>query len=240
MRVITYNTHGSLGIDGVRSTPRIAEALRPLSADIICFQEIHQRLPWSGREDQPLVLSRILQRRFLFQRNLRIGFGGYGLGIATRGQAAAVRERLLTSGKEQRGALEVTVTGLPAFRRIVVFCTHWGLDTNERSVQAAELAAAVNEASRPVIVCGDFNEGPDGPAVMALIRETGLIDSGAAQNCATFVSDTPGVRIDYILHSPDLAAERVVVLQSPASDHLPVWSDLKPAGQVVSRETKSR
>ncbi len=228
MRIVTYNTRGSLGMDGKRSTLRIAETLRPVSPDVICFQEIHQRLPWSGREDQPLVLGRQLNRRFLFQRNLQIGFGGYGIGIAVRGRVTNVRERLLTSGGEQRGVLEATIGGLPGFRRVVVFCTHWGLDVAERLRQAAEMAEAIRAAAAPVVVCGDLNEGPDGPAVIELIRATGLKDAGAENNSATFVSNNPTSRIDFVLHSPDLCVESASVISSEASDHLPFVVDFRP------------
>ena len=49
MRIVTYNTRGSLGMDDVRSTPRIAETLRPLSADVICFQEDLPAYPAAAR-----------------------------------------------------------------------------------------------------------------------------------------------------------------------------------------------
>src|SRR5579871_1207742 len=103
MRIVTYNTRGSLGMDGSRSTRRIAEVVRALTPDVVCFQEIHRRLPWSGREDQPALLSTLLGRRFVFQSNASFGLGGYGLGIATRGQIAGHAEHLLPSLKEQRG-----------------------------------------------------------------------------------------------------------------------------------------
>ncbi len=91
MRIVTYNTRGSLGMDNRRSTSRIAQVVRALSPEVVCFQEIHRRLPWSGREDQPAVLSQLLGRRFVFQQNLTFGFGGYGLGVAARGTVTAVQ-----------------------------------------------------------------------------------------------------------------------------------------------------
>lgn len=230
MRVLTYNTRGSLGMDGRRSTRRIAQVVRALSPDVVCFQEIHQRLPWSGREDQPAVLSRELGRPFLFQRNLTFGFGGYGLGIATRGAVVERDEHLLPSAKEQRGAQEVRLQGIGGLRRLTVFCTHWGLQEEERRQQAEALAALVNAAVRPVVVCGDLNEPPDGLAVRHLMALTDLIDTDATQNRTTFVSDNPTVRIDYIFHSPELAARNVEVIFSLASDHLAVLADLEMAG----------
>lgn len=229
MRIVTYNTRGSLGMDGQRVTARIAQIVRPLSPDVICFQEIHQRLAWSGREDQPQVLSALLGRPFWFQRNLVFGFGGYGIGIATRGIAVRRIEHLLPSVREQRGALEVRLHGVGGLRKLTVFCTHWGLQEAERQRQAEALAALVKAAPHPVVVCGDLNEGPEGSAVRALIAATGLVDTDAARNRATFVSDSPKIRLDYILHSPELVARRVEVVSSLASDHLPLLADLERA-----------
>jgi endonuclease/exonuclease/phosphatase family metal-dependent hydrolase len=229
MRIVTYNTRGSLGMDNRRSTTRIVETLRPYSPDVVCFQEIHQLLPWSGHEDQPKVLAQQLARQFLFQRNLRIGFGGYGIGIACRGVLRAqTREHLLPSGKEQRGMLEARLSGVDGFPIFTVFCTHWGLEAAERREQAEAVAEILSGAPVPYVLCGDLNEGPGGDAVRLLLSRTGLIDSDAADNRPTFASDRPTERIDYVLHAPNLLARRVEVIASLASDHLPVLVDLEP------------
>jgi len=227
MRIVTYNTRGSLGMDGSRSTRRIAEVVRALTPDVVCFQEIHRRLPWSGREDQPALLSTLLGRRFVFQSNASFGLGGYGLGIATRGQIAGHAEHLLPSLKEQRGALEVRLREIGGLRALTVFCTHWGLQAEERLQQAEALAQIINAAPHPIVVCGDLNEPAEEPAVQRLLALTGLLDADAAQNRVTFVSDNPTTRIDYIFHSPDLATTNVEIVPSQASDHLPLLADLE-------------
>jgi endonuclease/exonuclease/phosphatase family metal-dependent hydrolase len=229
MRIVTYNTRGSLGIDGRRSTPRIADAVRALSPDVICFQEIHQRLAWSGREDQPDLLAKLLRRPFLFQRNLTFGFGGYGIGVATRGSVLARKEHPLPSVKEQRGALEVRIQDIGGLHTVTIICTHWGLQAEERLRQAEALAAIVKAATPPVILCGDLNESAESCAVRSLRVSVNLMDADAAQNRATFVSNNPTVRIDYILYTPDLVARNVEVISSLASDHLPVLADLERA-----------
>ena len=211
-------------MDGVRSTPRIAETLRPLSADVICFQEIYERIP-PPLEDQPAKLAALLNRRFTFQRCVDFAIGGYGNGIA----APVIGEsfhHILPSGKEQRGALELRLRGVGGLSSVTVFCTHWGLDAGERKLQAEALANLVNAAPRPVVVCGDLNEAFGGEAVRYLLARSGLIDSDAGGNRPTFTSTNPTVRIDYILHSPDLRAASFEVVASTASDHLPVMADL--------------
>src|SRR5579871_4660110 len=234
MRILTYNTRGSLGMDGRRATRRIVGVVRALSPDIVCFQEIHQRLPWSGREDQPAVLAEALGRPFVFQRNLVFGFGGFGNGIATRAALGERKEHPLPSGREQRGALEVLLRDVAGLRKLSVICTHWGLDAGERQRQAEALAGIVNAAARPVIFCGDLNEAPDGAAVRSLLAATDLQEADASQNRPTFSSSDPKVKIDYILHTPELAARNVEVISSLASDHLPLLADLEIARDISS------
>ena len=229
MRIVTYNTRGSLGMDNVRATGRIAQTLRPLSADIVCFQEIHRRMARSGREDQPEVLGRLLKRTFSFQANIEYAFGGgYGIGVAARGKVVEEKQHFLPGGIERRGALEVHLREVGGFRTFTVICTHWGLSAGERKQQAEALAEIVRNAPRPLIVGGDFNETPDGEAIRLLLAQTGLKDVDVNQNRATFVSNNPTNRIDFLLYSPDLEAANVEVVPSLASDHLPVSADFTP------------
>lgn len=229
MRIVTYNTRGSLGMDGLRDTRRIADVVRGLSPDIVCFQEIHQRLAWSGREDQPAALRRLLARELVFQKNLTVGFGGYGVAIALRTTPDVVRNHFLPGGREQRGALEIQYRRSAGSVPISVFCTHWGLTSEERLCQAEALAEIVLRAPGATVVCGDLNEDLDSAAVQSFLSRTGLRDAGAGTAGATYPSDVPRSRIDFIFYSGDrLALERTEVIQALASDHLPVLADLQP------------
>ena len=194
MRVMTYNIRGGLGMDGRRNTARIADAVLEWSPDIVCFQEVHQRLPQSGWADQPRQLGRLLRMGFTFQSNLRIGWGNYGVGVASRYPVRSVRRHRLPSRGEPRGALEV-VLDMPN-GGVTVFCTHWGLDRKQRTAQAERLASLVAAAPRPVLVCGDLNDAPDVDYVQDFLQRTGLIDAGAAGQAPTYPSDAPMSRID--------------------------------------------
>jgi len=227
MRILTYNTRGSVGMDNVRSTPRIVQVVRQLTPDIVCFQEIHRRMIQSGREDQPALLADGLGRPFRFQSNLSIGMGKYGIGIAYRGELQSSQEIYLPSKTEPRGALKVCLRDVAGFPRLTVFCTHWGLDPEERSQQAIALAESVRAASGPVIVCGDFNEDAQGEGVRSLLDLTGLKDADAALNRPTFIADDPTSRIDFVMHSADLVARNVEVIPTLASDHLPLLVDFE-------------
>ena len=220
MRVMTYNIRGCLGMDGLRSAERIAEVVLAQDADIVCLQEVHQRLPQSKFADQPKQFEKHLGLPVTFQANLRIGIGGYGLAVVSRYPVGTVQNHLLPSVREQRGVLEVrldTPTG-----PLVIFCTHFGLSGEERVKQAASLAELVQSSAYPVIVCGDFNERSDAPALQSLLSQTNLLDADAAGNHWTYPTNALEARIDYLFYSPALTCQSVSVIESQASDHLPV------------------
>jgi endonuclease/exonuclease/phosphatase family metal-dependent hydrolase len=224
MRVMTYNIRGGWGMDGQWSTERIADVVLEQAPDILCLQEVHQRLPQSRFVDQPGRLQKALGLPVIFQANLRLGVGGYGLALVSRYPVNTVHNHLLPSVREQRGALEVnltTPTGL-----LTVFCTHWGLNGAERERQAARLAELVLAASGPVLVCGDFNENCNAPGLGLLLSRTGLQDADADKKRLTYPADTPAARIDYILYPPDLSIQNIFPVSSLASDHLPLVADL--------------
>lgn len=207
-------------MDGQRSTERIAEVVLEQDADIVCLQEVHQRLPQSGFVNQPEQLEKFLGLPVTFQANLRIGPGGYGLAVVSRYPVGTVQNHLLPSVREQRGVLEARLD-TPA-GSVSLFCTHFGLSGEERVKQAARLAELVLGTSYPVIVCGDFNERPDAPAVRLLLEQTGLTDADAARDRWTYPVNALEARIDYVFHSPLLVCRSIDVFDTEASDHLPV------------------
>ncbi len=203
---MTYNIRGTKGMDNRRSARRIAEVVRDSGAQIVCLQEVCQRLPWARMVDQPAALARLVRMKVAFQRNLSIGVGGFGNAVLSKFEIARYRSHSLTSKDEQRGALEVRL--ITPDGQLTVFCTHFGLDSEERLTQARELAALVNATESPRLVCGDFNEEADAAGVRELIRCAGLIDADAG-GPPTFNSVQPRSRIDMILCDPSIAVQHV-------------------------------
>ncbi len=220
-------------MDGQRRTERIAEVVLAQDADIVCFQEVHQRLPQSSFVNQPGQFEQLLGLPVTFQANLRLGLGGYGLAVVSRYPVGTVQNHLLPSVREQRGVLEVRLDtpGGP----LTLFCTHFGLSGDERVKQAARLAELVNAASFPVIICGDFNERPDAPAVRLLLERTGLVDADAAQDRWTYPVNALEARIDYLFHSPPLVCREISVVETEASDHLPVVGEFTSERSAETR-----
>lgn len=214
-------------MDGVRSTERIVETIQSLSPDMVCFQEVHKRLPWSGIEDQPRRLAKLLGYPFTFHQLLNLGFGGYGIGIASRRQPAQVHRHLLPSRKEQRGLLELEFSGREVEEvPFHLFCTHWGLDVEERIRQAHFCVDIVTTKTLPVLFCGDLNAAMDSEEVTILREGCGFRDAGIALKEPTYPADHPTSRIDYLFCSKDWQMTEFSVVKSLASDHLPVLADV--------------
>ncbi|MCF8238111.1 MAG: endonuclease/exonuclease/phosphatase family protein [Saprospiraceae bacterium] len=97
--------------------------------------------------------------------------------------------------------------------------------TRLREEQARWLANAVQQSPYPTLVAGDFNDTPQSYAYR-IIRK-GLKDSfehGGFGFGTTFAGRIPGLRIDFILMSPDLDVINHQVSPVRYSDHYPVLS----------------
>ena len=224
MRLMTYNIRGTKGMDGTRSVTRIAQTVEEYAPDIVCFQEIHQRFPGGDLTDEPHRLTELLGGVFVFQRNIELGFGGYGIGIWTHHAVRQVEKRFLPSVGERRGMLyaELEREG----QAFGVACTHWGLKSAERLSQAGAMSAYLTEKRLPLLIAGDLNDVTESPCVRALMDALELTDADVQGNRLTYPADLPTHRIDFAFASPQFTVKHVEVGTSQASDHLPLVVDL--------------
>jgi endonuclease/exonuclease/phosphatase family metal-dependent hydrolase len=229
MRIVSYNIRGGLGTDNTRSTERIAEVLLSLNPlpDIICLQEVHERTPWANFINQPAQLRQLLPAYSVtMMRCIDLKVGGYGIAILSNSPILHTRRHKLPQGPhkstkpiEPRGLLEIELDN------IIVFNTHWGLSPEERLEQGVAVTKILSKATKPIILCGDFNERAEEAGVAFVREKVGLLDADAAQNRFTYATDNPYARIDFILHSPTLVCESVVLIETQASDHFPLVAD---------------
>lgn len=227
IRLMTYNIHGAIGMDNEISAERIADVIRQSRAQIVCLQEVHTFRKVSDNVDQPAVLGALLGMQVAFQRNYRSGAGGLGNAILTSFDLRQARSHILTSQGEQRGIIEANIN-TPA-GPLTVFCTHFGLDRKERLTQAHELAELLNAATGPRLACGDFNAEPSEESIKDLIRLGRLVDSSAG-GPPTFDAAKPSKRIDLILCGASIQVLSNSLIDTRASDHLPLVADLELAG----------
>ena len=167
LRVMTYNVHSCIGMDGKLTPERIARVIARYAPDIVALQELDVgRLRTEGM-DQAHLIARYLEMDFHFHPALHIEEERYGDAILTHLPMRLVKVGALPGlpGKpflEPRGAMwvEIDVQGTP----IQVLNTHLGLLPSERLAQVEALLGpewlAHPDCLGPVILCGDFNAPP--------------------------------------------------------------------------------
>ena len=85
MRVVTWNLHAGVGLDGRYDLERIADVLRPLDADVVGLQEVDVRHSSRSRHaDMATELAALLDRTAVFAPALTSSTGAYGLALLTR------------------------------------------------------------------------------------------------------------------------------------------------------------
>lgn len=225
-RVVTYNIRAGLGLDGMRSIRRIAEVLAPLNPDIVCLQEVDQHVPRSWLSNQPKFLGTRLGMQSVFQRNIKLGPGGFGNCILVKPSLEHCRCHPLPGSGEPRGLLEVIapVDG----HKITIFCTHFSTEESIRAEQAERVREIVQSVQGSKILCGDMNDARGSRTIAALLTDPVLMDAAAEMNAGD--KGTLGVgtkrRIDFILPDLHFEVKNYQVIDSEASDHKPVLVDL--------------
>ncbi|MHB0913169.1 MAG: endonuclease/exonuclease/phosphatase family protein [Armatimonadota bacterium] len=222
LRVVTYNIRTGLGADHKRSIRRVGDVLAELSPDVVCLQEVDQRMPRSWLANQPKYLGARLGFQAVFQRNVVRGRGAYGNCILAK-DLTHCRCHPLPGDGEPRGLLEATVRCDGS--EITVFCTHLSIKRDERVKQAREVSRAVRSVTSPKLLAGDMNDVAGSETVAHLLEDPALRDM--AQEAGDDDMGTKDEhRIDFILADLhfDLAGYRVADFD--ASDHRPVLADL--------------
>lgn len=247
LRVLAFNMHTGIGVDGRLDLVRTAAVIRASGADVVGLQEVDVHWdPRSGYADQAAELGRMLGMRVFFAPiyDLPPEPGHterrrYGVAVLSRHPIVAAQNHLLTRQSSvdpdaepspAPGFAEVTV--LVRGERVHVYNTHldFQADPRVRATQAAE-TVAILDTDRPrarQVLTGDFNAGPDAAELAPLFART--TDTWVAANGRvagpTFPAEAPAQRIDYVTAAGPWGVREAAVLDTRASDHRPVRTDL--------------
>ena len=239
LRVMTYNIHSCIGLDGKVRPERIAQVIRSARADVVALQEVDAHRARSRQHDQARVIAESLSMSHHYYAIADWNGEQYGLAILTRYPLEHVRSGRLTEADhgrraEARGALWVRIE-TPA-GPVHVINTHFGLRRDERLRQAEVLLGpdwiGGIPAEEPVILCGDLNAGPKSPVCRSFGQRLRDAQTSVKNHRprATFFSTLPLRRLDHIFVSPHFHVDNIVLPRTPAakmaSDHLPVGAEL--------------
>lgn len=240
-RILTYNVHRCVGVDGRLDVGRIAAVIAAEAPDIVALQEVDVGRARTGGVDQAHEIARRLGMTSRFNAALSVEEEHYGDAILT-----LLPERLIKAGPlpgyaplkqlEPRGALWVGLD-LGAGRQAQVINTHLGLVPREQQLQAQALVGprwlAGPLRRDPVILVGDMNATPRSLAYRILTGS--LRDAFHSRHrqprLATFPARLPLLRIDHVLISAAVRVQRLYAANTPlarlASDHLPLVADFE-------------
>jgi endonuclease/exonuclease/phosphatase family metal-dependent hydrolase len=220
VRAVTWNINHA----GLRGLGAVAEVLRAQDADLVALHEVDMGCARSGGVFQARALGEALGMSWGFCRAIPFDGGDYGVALLVRPRLVGGRPLRVTTfrlpggrlpGEEPRVLLGARAGGLR------VFVTHLDLFDDLRQHQTEAVCAAISSLSR-VVLLGDFNEPPHGPAMRRLF-DFGLRDAWSEAHAAertTAPPDRPQERIDLVLlgqgAGPAFSARAV---ESDASDH---------------------
>jgi endonuclease/exonuclease/phosphatase family metal-dependent hydrolase len=208
MRVLTLNVQGFR-----EGRERVASLIRELDPDVVTLNEAFRG------ETKKLARETDRFRVFASVDPLR-GFGNAILLRTAPRDKRHIRFKR-TRGFEPRGA---AVARVDDGTKIV--SVHLGLDREERMRHAVQLVDAL-QYDDSVVLGGDFNEGPERPAVeliAASYRDAfGEVGEGEGE---TYPVTEPRYRLDYVFCSRDLKPVSASVVRTVVSDHLGVLVEI--------------
>jgi len=218
MRVLCWNIHHGVGMDGQLDLKRIARVIAAANPDVVALQEVDRHCARSGEVDQAAELGRLLEMTPVFGKALDLGGGEYGLAVLSKFPIVRHEVHRLPGEGEPRIALEVRLrskTG--AFSLTNVHLDHRGAEP--RLLQAEALDKLLTGES-PMILCGDFNAPPRSDT-MAAFHDWKMVAKKGDR--LTQPADKPKVEIDHVLVRGFTCPEGAsVIKEKEASDHRPL------------------
>ena len=237
LKVLTINIHkGFTAFNRRFILPELRDAVRTVSADIVCLQEVmgaHEVHPlhFENWPDTPHYefLADTMWSDYAYGRNAVYPEGHHGNAVLSRFPIEYTENVDISVGdSEKRGLLYCRIVA-PQSAALHLFCVHLGLRTRQRSAQLAMLARRVNDlpARQPVVVAGDFNDWRQ-QANRVLKSQAGLEEiftRAHGRPARTFPARFPLLRLDRIYVKNAHASHPTALPLRPwrhLSDHAPL------------------
>jgi len=228
VKVMTYNIHSGYNVDGRQDFEAIAQVIEDSGADIIGLQEVSRGRLMDGSVDMTSWLSRRLGMQVLFMGTEEPTWGNTLLSkypIIESGSGELPEEDTLMKRGYLWAAIDVG-EDIPLYI-IVTHLHHLVAESQVRMVQVPVILDFWDGRGQTILM-GDLNAEQDS-AEMGLISQAGMVDSWVESGVGdgfTYYATDPHKRIDFLWISPDLEAREIKVIQTPASDHLPVLGEI--------------
>lgn len=245
MKIVTYNIHGGIGMDGKMDLSRIAAVLRRENADFICLNEVDVDCVRTGHVDTMAVLDKELGLNGYFSCALAMTGPTYedqGDEVGSYGNAMLSPHpfRLLTqfplpgTPEMEPRSCAIAEIAHPDGTFLAV-ATHlcWRPEEEPFRVKSIEMITRIVKklaGGRPAVLCGDFNTEPTS-ATVAKLHENWLMHGDESGNWpASWPANAPYERDDYIGLLKQTGRESFLTVdlkeETVASDHRPLVAEV--------------
>lgn len=239
IKIATYNIHGFNYLKNEIPVNYIAEYMFREKVNILCMQEFAPHsmlnidevkgafdfLPYTSiHKDSPNEIGLAIFSKYPIR-------GGGKIHFESTSNGAQWVDIEMPDGKILRVInVHLQTTGVRNFYRLNTGGRFDILYQNfkQRALQSNIIKSLIDSSKTPVILCGDFN---DTPSSYVYKRAKGNLVDGFTEAGSgfgsTFMRKANLLRIDYIMHSKDLAGVRYYSRFLKWSDHNPVLSELE-------------
>lgn len=225
--VMTFNTHQGLDAELHSSHTAVAETIAIASPDIVALQEANIGRATNGFVDIVGLIQRTGGYEYVYY-GANSADGVYGNAVLSRIPLHSVKvHHYEDRSSETRSYIEATVELSGGNLRFVT--THLDHLTGPSSVRDSQVSELVDsiEGETPTLLVGDFNGTTDSPEIQTILSAgwTDVWAEAGLGNKVTYLgngADSPPVRIDFMFTSPGVHVDDPMLLQSRASDHLPL------------------
>ena len=235
IRVMSYNIQNGRGMDNTINYQRIADVITNVAPHVVALQELDSATNRSKGVDVLSRLASLTAMYSVYGASIPYDGGKYGVAVLSKEKPVSWK-RISLPGKEEARSLL-----LVEFKDYLFCCTHLSLNEDDRLASVAIINQAVKDYDKPVILAGDMNDTPGTPVLDAFKQNWNTLSN---IKLPTHPSNKPDSTIDYIFgYTPKGYTYSVwqtrVVNEPMASDHLPVFADvrLKTAKANIFRTT---
>jgi len=227
-RVVDWNLHSAVDGNGRIALGEVASVIRSRSPDVVVLQEVARGWPIAGQADELEWLARELGMNHAWAP---AADGQFGNAVLSPHPLDVDRVLRLPYGEgpQERSAIGLRVGTDPGLFVVGVHLQHGNRPATRNEQIRAVLETWSDTPSW--VLAGDLNMRP-GDTDLGLLEQAGLTsvqDAIGDPNASTARDPTrPGDRVDWIWATPDLDVANFAILESDASDHLPLVADVTP------------
>lgn len=223
IRCMTWNIHGTLGLNPRFDLAGVVELILRWSPDIIALQEVDSRGCLAAEPDPFSFLQASLGKHGVNARSITTADGHYGqMLISCCPILSSETLDISAPEREPRRAIRAEIETPAGAVRVIA--THLGLSVGERRAQARLLLALAGATDMTTIMLGDFNDWFWPGSVRSVLAR----EFPGRSRFRTFPSAFPLLRLDRIYCRPHGAVRRLYTdtRARRLSDHLPVIADV--------------